>query len=119
MSKEHDLPRLDLSQFVFTPPGPMGWAFDITEEDIQNAKEGILNIIETEERLTKLGEVYEIGLNVSKRNITVDSLTQEVEIEEEKQEIELNNIKIVLPLGPLKAPWLQKKMKKHRKKKGK
>lgn len=120
MAKESEVPKLDLEQFVFKPPGPMGWGFEISEYDIENAKRGILNIIETEEQLLDLGKIYELGANTISKNEKQENVEVErveeviVNIMEDKLIEPENRIRIILPVGPLKLPWLPKKDKKKR-----
>lgn len=124
MTNEREVPKLDLSQFVFKPPGPMGWAFNISEEEIAHAKNGILKIMEAEDRLSELEGIYELSLNKVGAKES-ENQVEEIEVEEmlevQTEEIKVNepkdNIRIILPVGPLKAPWLPKKEKKRRKKK--
>lgn len=114
LSEENIIPRLDLSQFVFTPPGPMGWTFEITEDEIENAKKGILSIIEAEERLIEFGKIYELELKG--KVVETDSVEkkEEVHVEEVIEEEPTESIRIILPTGPLKAPWLPQRKKKRR-----
>lgn len=111
MKEENDIPRLDLSQFVFTPPGPMGWTFNISEEDIENAKQGIQNIIDAEERLISLGKVYELSIQGPITDTQLEEIQEDKELVPEQIE-PIEKIKIILPVGPLKAPWLPKRNRK-------
>lgn len=112
MTKENEIPRLNLEQFIFTPPGPMGWSFEISEEAIEKARSGITKMIETEEKLDHLGDIYELGIN-KKMEIqkTIEAPIKQVEVVE-KEEIQEDIIKIILPIKPLKGPWLSKKIRK-------
>ncbi len=85
MSDENDnIPILDLESFVFTPPGPMGWAFEVTEEDMKNAKEGVKNIIEAE-RILSLDSFIELS---SKEYSEYDIDSKEKELEAGKSSFE-------------------------------
>lgn len=112
MTKENEIPRLNLEQFIFTPPGPMGWSFEISEEEIEKARFGITKMIETEEGLDQLGDIYELGINEKMEVLkNVEDSLKQVEIVKE-EEIQEDIIKIILPIKPLKGPWLSKKYRK-------
>lgn len=130
--EKESIPILDLESFTFTPPGPMGWNFEIMEEDMINAKRGIQSIIEAEESLSLDGLVelspkyvvekqnddheFEKVVEAETIEILQDKIkeTEEEEINKQAEEMdeEANDtlieekIKIILPDQPVKGPWL-------------
>ncbi|WP_243385672.1 hypothetical protein [Bacillus kexueae] len=91
--KNHSIPQVELSNFEFSPPGPMGWSFQEYEELLQNPNQ----FLDSQSKFTNLMEELEtaeiVELPVSSRGFVkpIDSLgtAEEVTVLSEMVEPEL------------------------------
>ncbi|MDZ5609047.1 hypothetical protein U2I54_18750 [Bacillus pseudomycoides] len=105
------IPILDLDKFIFSPPGPMGWALSEYEQTLGTPQDIVLNELSVVENLAavkeeELVELPTIGLldlkevDNNQEIATSEELVEEVTDEVTDEIIELEEKEDLVPLEP-------------------
>lgn len=97
--KNHSIPQVELSNFEFSPPGPMGWSFQEYEELLQNPNQFLQDQPNVKHLLEELADAEIIELPSNAKPLEFSSQTEdsqenelivevEHEVEEEQQVVE-------------------------------
>jgi hypothetical protein len=68
------IPKLDLDQFSFSPPGPMGWSFAEYEKMLENLGHVVLNEKSVKENLQVLEQKELIELGADMKNPSTETV---------------------------------------------
>jgi Ran GTPase-activating protein (RanGAP) involved in mRNA processing and transport len=100
--KQSKIPRLDLNQFSFSPPGPMGWSFAEYEKMLENLDHVVLNEKSVKDNLEvleqkELTEYPTVPISMEERDTEIVQTDKEENIVHQDHPLEPTEVKNAAP----------------------